>query len=91
MLISNSAKILALVLAATSRAGELSPAAELPPAAEQMAKTYGLDSFGQIEDIRYTFNVEFHGVKISRFLAPGNGNPRPARLPMKAKIKTATR
>ena len=66
MLISNSAKILALVLAATSRAGELSPAAELPPAAEQMAKTYGLDSFGQIEDIRYTFNVEFHGVKISR-------------------------
>jgi hypothetical protein len=27
---------------------------QLPPIAEQMAKTYGLDSFGQIEGIRYT-------------------------------------
>src|SRR5260370_31540748 len=50
--------MLALVPAASSRAGELSPAAELTPAAEQMAKTYGLDSFGQIERIRYTFNVD---------------------------------
>lgn len=31
-----------------------------------MAKTYGLDSFGQIEGIRYTFNAEFPGVKLSR-------------------------
>jgi hypothetical protein len=37
-----------------------------PPIAEQMAKTYGLDSFGQIEGIRYTFNVQFPGVKLSR-------------------------
>src|SRR5580700_1808734 len=58
--------ILAIASAASSRAGELSPPAELPPAAEQMAKTYGLDSFGQIEGIRYTFNVEFHGMKVSR-------------------------
>jgi hypothetical protein len=58
--------ILALVPAASSRADELSPPAQLPPAAEQMAKTYGLDSFGQIEGIRYTFNVEFHGAKVSR-------------------------
>jgi hypothetical protein len=28
-----------------------------PPIAEQIAKTYGLDSFGQIEAIRYTWNV----------------------------------
>src|ERR1700736_2147839 len=28
-----------------------------PPSAEQIAKTYGLDSFGQIEEIRYTRNV----------------------------------
>jgi hypothetical protein len=28
-----------------------------PPIAEQIAKTYGLDSFGQIEEIRYTWNV----------------------------------
>jgi hypothetical protein len=28
-----------------------------PPIAEKIAKTYGLDSFGQIEAIRYTWNV----------------------------------
>jgi hypothetical protein len=32
-----------------------------PPIAEQIAKTYGLDSFGQIEAIRYTWNAEFPG------------------------------
>jgi hypothetical protein len=37
-----------------------------PPIAEQMAKTYGLASFGQIEGIRYTFNAELPGVKLSR-------------------------
>jgi hypothetical protein len=34
--------------------------------AEPIAKTYGLDSFGQIDAIRYTFNVEFPGVNLSR-------------------------
>jgi len=42
-----------------------SRAEQLPPIAEQMAKTYGLDSFGQVEGIRYTFNLEFPGVKRS--------------------------
>ena len=37
-----------------------------PPVAEQIAKTYGLDSFGQIDAIRYTFNAEFPGVNLSR-------------------------
>jgi hypothetical protein len=37
-----------------------------PPIADQIAKTYGLDSWGQIEAIRYTFNAEFPGVKASR-------------------------
>jgi hypothetical protein len=37
-----------------------------PPIAEQIAKTYGLDSFGQIEAIRYTFNAELPGVNLSR-------------------------
>jgi len=41
-------------------------AQQRPPIAEQMAKTYGLDSFGQIEGIRYTFTAEFPGVKLSR-------------------------
>jgi len=37
-----------------------------PPIAEQAAKEFGIDSFGQIEAIRYTFNVQFPGVHISR-------------------------
>jgi hypothetical protein len=37
-----------------------------PNIGEQIAKTYGLDGFGQIEAIRYTFNAEFPGVNIAR-------------------------
>jgi hypothetical protein len=48
-----------LVLASTSWAQRR------PPIVEQMAKTYGLDSFGQIEGIRYTFNLELPGLKLS--------------------------
>ena len=48
-----------LVLAATSWAQQR------PPIAEQIAKTYGLDSFSQIEQIRYTFNAE-GALKLSR-------------------------
>jgi len=52
--------MLLLILPATSWAQQL------PPIAEQMAKTYGLDSFGRIEGIRYTFDAELPGVKLSR-------------------------
>jgi hypothetical protein len=37
-----------------------------PLAAERIAKAYGLDSWGQIDAIRYTFNVDRPGVKLSR-------------------------
>jgi hypothetical protein len=47
-----------VVLAATSWAQTK------PPEAEQIAKTYGLDSWGQIEAIRYTFNIP--AFKVSR-------------------------
>jgi hypothetical protein len=43
-----------------------SGAEQSPPIAEQIAKTYGLDSFGQIEAIRYTWNVEAPNGKVSR-------------------------
>jgi len=33
-----------------------------PPILEQVAKTYGLDSYGQIEAIRYTWNGEITGL-----------------------------
>jgi len=35
----------------------ISGAQQLPPVAQQMAKTYGLDSFGKVEAIRYTFAI----------------------------------
>jgi hypothetical protein len=37
-----------------------------PPILEQIAKTYGLESFGQVEAIRYTWSASFPGVNISR-------------------------
>jgi hypothetical protein len=37
-----------------------------PAIVEQTAKTYGLDSFGQVEAIRYTFNLQFPGLTVSR-------------------------
>lgn len=40
--------------------------AQKPPIAEKLAKAYGLDSFGQIEAIRYTFNIDIPGLKLSR-------------------------
>jgi hypothetical protein len=33
-----------------------------PPVLEQIAKTYGVDSFGQIEAIRYTWNADITGL-----------------------------
>jgi len=35
-----------------------------PPAAENMAKAYGLDSWGQIEAVRYTFNLDLPAFKL---------------------------
>ncbi len=48
--------VLAVVLAATSWAQQR------PPILEQIAKTYGLDSYGQIEAISYTWNGEITGL-----------------------------
>ncbi|MFL5440622.1 MAG: hypothetical protein ACJ79W_15795 [Myxococcales bacterium] len=41
-------------------------AQQRPPVADQIAKTYGFDSFGQIDAIRYTFNIDFGAFKLSR-------------------------
>jgi hypothetical protein len=41
-------------------------AQQRPAILEQVAKTFGLDGFGQVEGIRYTFNVELPGVNLSR-------------------------
>jgi hypothetical protein len=47
-----------LVLAATSWGQSR------PPIAEEMAKTYGLDSWGQIEGLRYTFNLDIPSLNL---------------------------
>src|SRR5262249_39363532 len=49
-----------LVLATTSLAQTRAPIAE------ELAKKYGLDSFGQVEAIRYTFHLQFPGVDVTR-------------------------
>jgi hypothetical protein len=42
-------------------------AQEKAPIAEQVAKAYGLDAWGQIDAIRYTFNVNIGPtIKLSR-------------------------
>jgi hypothetical protein len=48
-----------LLLAGTSRAQTR------PPIVEQLAKTYGLDSYGQLDAVRYTFNLELPALKVS--------------------------
>ncbi len=47
-----------LLLAGTSRAQTR------PPIVEELAKTYGLDSYGQIEAVRYTFNLQIPAFKL---------------------------
>jgi hypothetical protein len=61
-LLATSAALTASVLALAAP----SEAQERPPVAEQMSKAYGLDAFGQIEKIRFTFNVEFPGLTVAR-------------------------
>jgi hypothetical protein len=39
--------------------------AQKAPIAEQIAKTYGIDSWGQIEAIRYTFNLNVPAIKLT--------------------------
>jgi hypothetical protein len=64
--------VVGVVFAATSCSQKPAPVSQptAEPAAkisaEQLAKTYGLDSFGQVEAIRYTWNAQFPGVNIAR-------------------------
>lgn len=62
-----------LLLAATSCSQKepQQPVANQPPPAAplniaQIARTYGIDQFGQVEAIRYTFNAQFPGVSVAR-------------------------
>jgi len=44
----------------------LASAQQRPPIADKIAKAHGLDSWGQIEAIRYTFNIDAGPLKLSR-------------------------
>jgi hypothetical protein len=37
-----------------------------PPISEEIAKAYGLEAWGQVEQIRYTFNIDLPGIKLAR-------------------------
>jgi hypothetical protein len=37
-----------------------------PAAAEKIAQAYGIDSFGQIDAVRSTFNIDFPGLKVAQ-------------------------
>jgi len=65
--LARSLKILSLSLGVLLLAG-VSSAQTRPPIVEELAKTYGLDSWGQVEAVRYTFNLELPAlnVKLSR-------------------------
>jgi len=41
-------------------------AQQRPAVVEKLAKAYGFDSYGQIDAVRYTFNLTFPGVNLSR-------------------------
>ena len=63
-------------------------AQQRPPIVEKLAKTYGLDSFGQIEAIRYTFNVQLPGRDLSR---SWTWEPKTDQSPARGKISRPSR
>src|SRR5205807_6536658 len=63
-----------------------SGAQQRPPILEELTKTYGLESFGQIEAIRYTFNAEAPGLNVSRLWT---WEPKTTRSPMRGRTSRA--
>jgi hypothetical protein len=62
---SRVAVIGALLLGALCLSGPAA-AQQRPDIADQIAKTYGFDSWGQVEAIRYTFNLDAGKLKLHR-------------------------
>ena len=59
---SNRCSMICLLAFAVLTLAPNSLAQNRPPVLEQIAKTYGVDSFGQIEAIRYTWNGDITGL-----------------------------
>ena len=62
--LARSLKILSLSVGVLLLAGA-SSAQTRPPIVEELAKTYGLDSWGQVEAVRYTFNLQLPALKVN--------------------------
>jgi hypothetical protein len=75
------ASIAALCLA-TSASGE-----ERPAIATQIAKAYGLDSWDQVEEIRYTFNLDLSALKL-KLSRSWVWNPKTNQVTYESKDKT---
>jgi hypothetical protein len=69
-----------LVLAAASAAQNR------PPISGEIAKAYGLDSFGQIDAIRYTFNLDLPALKVT-LSRTWTWEPKAGRVTYEAKDK----
>jgi hypothetical protein len=61
---SKTVGFLFLLFAVLALAG-MSSSQTRPPVIEQLAKTYGIDSFGQIEAARYTFNLQLPALNLN--------------------------
>ncbi len=59
-------KVVGLMVSMVTILAATSWAQNPPPIAEEVAKTFGIDSFGQVDAIRYTFNAQFPGVNLAR-------------------------
>lgn len=62
--LARSAKMCGLFLGVLLVAG-IAQAQTRPPNVEQLAKTYGLDSWGQVDAVRYTFNLDLPALKVN--------------------------
>ena len=57
-----------------------------PPIVEELAKTYGLDSWGQIDAVRYTFNIDLPALKVN-FARTWTWEPKTGQVTYESKDK----
>ena len=63
---SNRARKISLLIFGLLVLDSASWSQKCPPAAEKIAQAYGIDSFGQIDAVRSTFNIDFPGLKVAQ-------------------------
>jgi hypothetical protein len=66
MMCQSRFRLIGLLVIGMSFLAKPASAQSKPPISEEIAKAYGLDSWGQIEQIRYTFNIDLPAFKLAR-------------------------